>query len=70
MIHQVSLHLKLDTTTYAWMQQLAFRTCQPRNRLINIACVKYVRLEQSRQRAIASGKYDEWLEAAKFLDLF
>ena len=70
MIKQQSLHLKLDTTTYAWLQQLAFRTGQPRNRLINIACAKYVRLEQSRQRAISAGKYDEWVKAARFLDLY
>lgn len=70
MVHQVSLHLKLDTTTYAWMQQMAFRTGQPRNRLINIACAKYVRLEQSKQRAIDAGKFKEWMEAAKFLDIY
>lgn len=52
------------------MQQLAFRLGQPRNRLINIACAKYVRLEQSKQRAIDAGKYKEWIEAAKFLNLY
>lgn len=70
MVHQVSLHLKLDTTTYAWLQQLSFRTGQPRNRLINIATAKYIRLEQSRQRAIDAGMYNEWLKAAKFLDVY
>lgn len=70
MIRQQNIHLKLDLRTYAWIQQLTFRTGIPRNRLINIACVKYVRLEQSKQRAIAAGKYEEWVEAAKFLDLY
>lgn len=70
MVKQHSIHLKLDVLTYAWLQQYVFRTGTPRNRLINIACVKYVRLEQSKQRAIAAGKYEEWVKAAKFLDLY
>ena len=70
MVRQQNIHLKLDLMTYAWIQQYVFRTGISRNRLINIACVKYVRMEQSKQRAIAAGKYEEWMEAAKFLDLY
>lgn len=70
MVKQQSVHLKLDTLNYAWLQQYVFRTGTPRNRLINIAVAKFVRLEQSKQRAIAAGKYEEWIEAAKFLDLY
>lgn len=69
MTNQESVHLKLDRVNYAWLQQYVFRTGIARNRLINIAVARYVRIEQSRQRAAAAGKIFEWMEAARMLDL-
>lgn len=69
MVKQQSVHLKLDTLNYAWLQQYVFRTGTPRNRLINIAVAKYVRLLQTKQRMMDAGRLSEYVELAKKLNL-
>lgn len=65
MIQQKSMHLKLDNVTYAWLRQLQFRTEIPFNRLVNLACIRFVEMQQARQRAKMSGREEEWTRAAK-----
>lgn len=64
MIHQVSIHGKIDQVNYAWLKQYQLRTGIPMNRLINIAIQRYVEVAQSWQRAKMSGRLIEWAEDA------
>ena len=65
MVKQQSLHLKLDITNYAWLKQYQLRTGIPMNRLINIACQRYIELAQSWQRAKMGERQIEWVDDAR-----
>lgn len=57
--------MKLDDVNYAWIKQYQLRTGIPMNRLLNIACQRFVELAQSWQRARMSERQIEWIDDAR-----
>lgn len=64
MVHQISIHGKIDHANYAWLKQYQLRTGIPMNRLINIAIQRFVEVAQSWQRAKMAGRQIEWVDDA------
>lgn len=68
MITQKPISVRLDITSEKWLNTIAFQENTPKNRLINEAVRLYVRVKQSRMRAIMQKQLHEWDDAALKID--
>lgn len=65
MIHQQSVHLKLDTLKYAWLCQESLIDGTPKNRIINRAVALYIRMQDARRRHGMYNRLEEWDELCR-----
>lgn len=65
---QKAISVRLDITSENWLNNIVLQENTPKNRLINEAVRLYVRVKQSRMRAIMSNHLDEWDDAALKID--